>query len=269
MFITAMRTSVLAALVVHSLAYVSVRRTKPDGSSSVEAQKTCNELAPGVSFCQEVGTRGVDVVLDVRETFIPHECGLRVKKDSYVLAHLRGTAAPSPSAGEAQWAEFVNVDDFTHAEPVRMGRGETVSGWDMAVEGMCEGTKAVITVPPSLGFDEPKSKIPRPASVPVGSTLRYEIEVIKVLRVAEDGVPYRPCFFSLIDTDASWDLDEIELKRHFARINKPVPPHVMNEDIDGDGRISWDECAAPTPLWPSGGQCPAARSTRLVRCRGC
>ena len=128
---------------------------------------------------------------------------------------------------------------------------QTVKGFDLAMAGLCEGTKATITVPAALGFDEPNAKAARPPEVPVGSALRYDVEIIKILRVAPDGVPYRPCFFSLIDADGSGDLDELELARHFTRVKQQVPPHVMQEDTDGDGRISFDEYVCPSPACPS------------------
>lgn len=139
----------------------------------------------------------------------------------------------------------MSQEDFTVAEALKLNAGQSLAGFNMGLEGLCEGTKAVITFPASLGFDDPQSKMVRPDGVPPGSSLQYHVEVIRVLKVADDGVPFRPCFFSLIDTDDSEDLDELELARHFARIKQPVPPHVMNEDTDGDGRISFEEFTGP------------------------
>ena len=66
-----------------------------------------------------------------------------------------------------------------------------------------------------------------------------------MLRIAPDGKPYRPCFFSIIDSDRDSYLTIEELNRHFSRIGQQLPPHVMNEDKDSDGKISWGEFTGP------------------------
>ena len=237
-------TALLACVAISS-AYVTVRTTQPDGTSTTKTPQNCQELAPGVNYCAEMGSSGMETVVEVTVSSLPDECFEKVQKTSYLLMHFVGSATPQRDSSTLQWTQFVAVEDFTHATAVKLGVGETVKGWDLGLEGLCEGTKAVIVVPPELGYDEQGTALPRPAAVPMGATLRYEIEIIKILKVAPDGVPFRPCFFSLIDTDGSNDLDEVELARHFARIKKPVPPHVMNEDLDGDGRISFDEFTGP------------------------
>jgi len=226
--------------------YVSIRRTQPDGSTTQKPVQTCSELAPGVNYCQDLGEAGVDIVVDVHyKSHEPQVCKKRVNETAQLLMHYTGRASLAP-ADPSQWSTFVAVEDFTHALAVKLGVGEVVKGWDMALVGMCQGTHAVITIPPSLGFDHPDGfGPPRPGGVPAGATLRYEVEIVSVLHVDEQGVPYRPCFFSLIDTDHSGYIDEVELAHHFARIKQPVPPHVMNEDKDGDGRISWEEFTGP------------------------
>ena len=253
-------------------------------------------LAPGVNYCTEIGQANVNVVIDVQSTEVPEECKRKVQKDSQMLLMYTGDAGPSANG---PWQRFVAQEDFTVAEALKMKGGGMPTGFTMGMEGLCEGTKAVLTFPAAVGFDDPQSKAVRPPNVAMGSTLQYRVEIIKVLKLAEDGVPYRPCFFSLIDTDGrcvrwvsrrviveawggrrdgTWggcassfcvlspltctnisprprphlqtraylcseDLDELELKHHFARIKKPMPPHVMSEDKDGNGRISFDECA--------------------------
>ena len=209
-------TRVLIALssisVAHS--YISIRTTSADGTVTAKKAQDCKELAPGVNYCQEMGTAGEDELLDIVIHEAPSVCGAgkAVKAESQLLMHYTGKASLAPSE-EGSWFSFVVVDDFTHASAVKMGVGEVPKGWDMALLGYCQGTKATLTIPPSLGFDSPNGKPQRPASVPIGATLRYDIEIISVLAVDSTGVPFRPCFFSLIDTDDSGDLDEVEVRR--------------------------------------------------------
>ena len=224
----------LAALAL--MGYVTIRKTMPDGSTTSKLAQTCQDLGPGVNYCSNMGTKNEDVVLDVIVTQMPASCQRRVEAKSQVLMQYSGRASTSP-LDDASWHHFVDVKDFTHARAVRMGVGEVVKGWDLAMEGMCAGTVATLVVPPSLGFDHRSGRPQRPTDVPAGATLRYDLEIIVVLEVDEKGVPYRPCFFRLIDRDGNGYLDMPELTRHFARIGKEVPAHVMVEDKNKDVRL--------------------------------
>merc|ERR1712032_841689 len=102
---------------------------------------------------------------------------------------------------------------------MRLGTSQSLKGLDLALDGMCETQKAVLTIPPELGF----GNVPKP-NVPSGSTLQYEVEVIKVLKMGRDNKPIRPNIFKLIDTDGSQHLEREELYAHFERISQPVPP---------------------------------------------
>jgi len=238
----------LGALIV-TFAYVSVRRTQQNGYSRTEPQKSCQELAPGVNYCQDIGIKGVDQIIDVKYKTPPlnpscrkgHKAKLKPMPSVLLLHHVGSWASANDPE---EFTPFFTYDDFTVANATKMGI-DTLKAWDMAVDGLCEGERVEITLPPSLGFDEPGARVSRPEDVPEGSMLRFDVEIIKVLIIAADGHPYRPCFFSLMDTDDSGDLDELELARHFARVKQQMPQHVMNEDTDGDGRISFDEFTGP------------------------
>ena len=242
-----MRLAMIAAQLVGATSFQSIRRTQYDGWTKSEELKDCQQLAPGVEYCGQKGKPGLDEVIDVRYKTPPLPNGCRasqkVKKSppSVLLLHHVGMWGRSPNG---PFTRFFEHEDFTIANATKMGK-ETLDAWDLAMDGLCEGEKVQITLPPSLGFDAPKARLARPSDVPVGATLQFEVEVVKVLFVSPDGHPYRPCFFSLIDTDGSGDLDELELARHFARVKQQTPPHVMNEDLDGDGRISFDEFTGP------------------------
>eukprot|EP00325_Prymnesiales_sp_UTEX-LB-985_P009967 CAMPEP_0174701360 /NCGR_PEP_ID=MMETSP1094-20130205/6024_1 /TAXON_ID=156173 /ORGANISM="Chrysochromulina brevifilum, Strain UTEX LB 985" /LENGTH=254 /DNA_ID=CAMNT_0015898989 /DNA_START=48 /DNA_END=812 /DNA_ORIENTATION=+ len=222
--------------------WITIKRTQPDETSTSEYAKTCTELAPGVNYCAEIGRKNEHILVDVRSTYVPEQCIRKVKTDSQLLLVFTGDAGPS---ADGPWQRFITQEDFTVAEALKLNSGQSLEGFNLGIEGLCEGTKATITFSPQVGFDDPQTKMARPANVLEGSTLRYHVEVVKVLKVAPDGVPYRPCFFSLIDVDGSEDIDEVELARHFARIKRPMPPSVMNEDKDEDGRISFDEFSGP------------------------
>jgi len=192
-----------------------------------------------VTLCNDLDVPGVKgtVTLTVANTHIPPECPEKVTKTSMLLMHYSARVV-SKASGEGYL--FETVKDYTRSPPMKLGTSQSVKGLDLALDGMCEGQKAVLTIPPELGF----GKVAKP-NVPAGSTLRYEVEVIKILQIGRDGKPIRPNIFKLIDADRNGHLEREELHAHFERISQPVPPNVLNEDTDGDGKLSWDEFGGP------------------------
>ena len=229
-----------------SLSFISIKRIEPDGTSSTtKPLQTTVELSPGVSYSQQLGSKDVDETLELRLIHVPRDCAQRPKvaATSYVLLSYVGHASLIPSSSSA-WDKFDEALDWTSANATRLGVGDVPKGWDEALLGLCEGTELTITIPPSLGFDSADGRPPRPPTVPVGATLSYEISIVAVLKIDSAGVPFRPCFFSIIDTNGDGYLAEAELERHFARIKQPVQPW-RSEDVDGDDRISWAEFSGP------------------------
>ena len=76
-------------------------------------------------------------------------------------------------------ADGTEVDNtYKRRSPFRfkVESGQVVKGWDEAVLGMKVGGKRRIVVPPELGYgDKPKGPIPG------GSTLYFDVELLKVL----------------------------------------------------------------------------------------
>jgi len=235
----------MLSLAAAALSYVTIHTIRPDGVSTMREALECQTLAPGATLCAEVGTADASVVVEVHVFELPTECRDKVVKTSSLLLQYTGDARVLQQPPQP-WTRFVAVEDFTSTDAIRLGVGQTVFGLDLALEDLCEGTKAVITIPPEVGFDEPDCRAPRPTAVPLNATLRYEVDIVKVLDVAPDGIPYIPCMFSLIDADRSGFLDESELQRHFARIRQTMPARaIIEEDTDGDGYVSFDEFTGP------------------------
>lgn len=210
-----------------------------DGQQSSTVIQDCQTLAAGVTLCNDLEVPGVTgtVTLTVHNTHTPPTCPEKVTKTSMLMMHY--SARVIEATGQPSYL-FETVKDYTRGQPMRLGTSQSLKGLDLALEGMCEAQKAVLTIPPELGF----GKEAKP-NVPAGSTLRYEVEIVKILKIGRDGKPIRPNIFKLIDLDGSQHLERHELSAHFDRISQPLPPNVLNEDKDGDGKLSWDEFGGP------------------------
>lgn len=121
------------------------------------------------------------------------------------------SASAAPSGGEQEEEKSTDV----HVEDVQAGTGETlnqgkvatfrysctldgadtapvspeikelsylfggnrmIQGWNQGVEGMREGERRAFTVPPSLAY----GAMGRSPSIPPNSTLRFEVELVRV-----------------------------------------------------------------------------------------
>ena len=66
-----------------------------------------------------------------------------------------------------------------HGKPFEfpVGVGCVISGWDEAILGMKPGEKRLLIIPPHLGY----GVLGMPGRIPGNATLRFEVELLKVL----------------------------------------------------------------------------------------
>jgi peptidylprolyl isomerase len=67
---------------------------------------------------------------------------------------------------------------FDHGQPFTftLGAGNVIPGWDEGVQGMKEGGKRRLIIPPDLGYGSTGS----PPTIPPNSTLIFDVDLLKV-----------------------------------------------------------------------------------------
>jgi FK506-binding nuclear protein len=58
----------------------------------------------------------------------------------------------------------------------KLGAGEVIRGWDLAVDGMAVGEKRKILIPPALGYGRSGA----PPDIPPNATLAFDVELLRI-----------------------------------------------------------------------------------------
>ncbi|KAM0842555.1 hypothetical protein ACQ4PT_058277 [Festuca glaucescens] len=105
-------------------------------------------------------------VVDGRGEF-PMDCPLH---DSLLRVHYKGMLLDEPKS------VFYDTQIDNDGEPLEFcsGEGLVPEGFEMCVRLMLPGEKSIVTCPPDFAYD----KFPRPANVPEGAHVRWEIELL-------------------------------------------------------------------------------------------
>jgi len=170
----------------------------------------------------------------------PTECekSKQLSPDRYAHVFYTGSIDESSDTGEKGFVFESNVGhDETFSFPINAGR--VILGWDIGLSGKCVGQNVTLIIPPNYGYGEEGAH----EVIPGGATLRFDIEIVDVTN--ESGP--EPDLFAEIDANEDGYLDQEELLDYFrGRGVEGLPPNLMSEeDIDRDGRISWDEFTGP------------------------
>ncbi|KAF0911958.1 hypothetical protein E2562_012770 [Oryza meyeriana var. granulata] len=97
----------------------------------------------------------------------PMDCPLH---DSLLRVHYKGMLLDEPKS------IFYDTRVDNHGEPLEFcsGEGLVPEGFEMCVRLMLPGEKSIVTCPPDFAYD----KFPRPANVPEGAHVQWEIELL-------------------------------------------------------------------------------------------
>ena len=182
------------------------------------------------------------VAIDVYEG--PMECDEadRVKVGDRLGMHYTGTIDGSSRTGEPG-----KVFDSSRGRDivldVTIGVGELIAGWDAGLLGLCRGAKAILVVPPDMGYGSSGVG----DAIPGGATLRFDLGVISVT-----APPPLPDLFDELDIDEDGVLALEEIHAHFRKEgpDAEMPPDLMErEDKNGDGVVSREEFGGPKMPW--------------------
>jgi FKBP-type peptidyl-prolyl cis-trans isomerase len=73
-------------------------------------------------------------------------------------------------------AKFDSSRDRNQTFSFRVGAGQVIKGFDMAVMGMKKGGKRKVTIPPDLGYGTAGAG----GVIPPNATLQFEVEVVSI-----------------------------------------------------------------------------------------
>lgn len=166
----------------------------------------------------------------------PKECSdaEKVAEGNFLSMHYTGTIDDSSEAGE-KGLKFDSSRDRGQTFDVQIGVGQVIPGWDVGLIGLCKGAKAILTIPPEMGYGDRGAG----PDIPGGATLKFDVEVVDIAETP----PPPPNLFKEIDTDKDGKLTEAEIEAFFQDKHGTGTPDGLweNEDKDGNGFISWEE----------------------------
>ena len=180
-------------------------------------------------------------VLNVNVYEGPTECDAadRVKVGDQLGMHYTGTIDESSQTGEA--GKQFDSSRERKVLDVTIGVGQVIQGWDQGLLGLCKGAKAILVIPPELGYG---SSGAGGGIIPGGATLRFDVEVVSV-----SPPPAQPDLFEELDVDKDGVLAPEEILAHFRQEgpDAEIPPGLMEKEdhINKDGVISREEFGGP------------------------
>lgn len=101
--------------------------------------------------------------------------GAKATKGKQVTVHYTGWMYDPSRAGN-KGAKFDSSVDRGKPIDFTLGAGQVIKGWDQGLEGMQEGGKRTIIIPPALGYGAQGAG----GVIPPNATLMFEVELVKV-----------------------------------------------------------------------------------------
>ncbi|KAI0692012.1 hypothetical protein C8T65DRAFT_670138 [Cerioporus squamosus] len=107
--------------------------------------------------------------LKIDRTFVPDDCKLTAQKGDRLSVHYTGKLWSNGN-------KFDSSLDRGQPLPVTLGAHQVITGWEEGLQGMCQGEKRTLTIPPtkaygSRGFGN---------VIPPNSVLVFDVELVKL-----------------------------------------------------------------------------------------
>eukprot|EP00747_Dinoflagellata_sp_TGD_P166027 gnl/TRDRNA2_/TRDRNA2_188200_c0_seq1.p1 gnl/TRDRNA2_/TRDRNA2_188200_c0~~gnl/TRDRNA2_/TRDRNA2_188200_c0_seq1.p1 ORF type:complete len:221 (+),score=65.11 gnl/TRDRNA2_/TRDRNA2_188200_c0_seq1:57-719(+) len=170
----------------------------------------------------------------------------QVKHGKQLSMHYTGKIDQSSATG-TKGAKFDSSHDHGSTFDFQIGAGDVIDGWEQGLMGLCKGAKAILIIPPELGYGEDGAG----EDIPGGATLNFDVEIVDIsdaleeMEDPEDSDTEENLFLKL-DTNGDNRLSKEEVEQYFIAEGDDMPPEVFSEeDTDGDGFISWEEFTGP------------------------
>jgi len=111
--------------------------------------------------------------IGVKKRVDPEKCTMRSRKGDVLSMHYTGKLED----GTEFDSSIPRGQPFTFT----LGTGQVIKGWDQGLLNMCEGEKRKLSIPPDMGYGDRGA----PPKIPGGSTLIFEVELLKIERKEE------------------------------------------------------------------------------------
>jgi len=102
----------------------------------------------------------------------PTECTdeEKVSAGNYLSMHYTGTIDESSETG-TKGSQFDSSRTRDQTFDFKVGGGQVIKGWDEGLLGLCKGARAVLVIPPEMGYGAAGAG----ADIPGGATLNFDV----------------------------------------------------------------------------------------------
>lgn len=186
-------------------------------------------LASSAAEVEVEGSFAVKVVDQIN----PDACDRKLQMGDFVTVKYVATIDAESKSGTAN-----EVFDRAVERPLsfQVGSEGIIAGLSQGIVGMCNGTKAIMVIPPELAFGERTHRF-LISDVPGNATVRYNLEVVNI----SDEEPPQHNLFDVIDKDGDMMLSAVEIGLYFKEAGrKKMPAGIWDLDKDNDRKISYE-----------------------------